>query len=219
MGRPSEGLMSGSLFSQPRIVRMRRRSRAADVSLAGSLCAPSAGFRPPTARLRLPQGRGGSDWSKICSCPVEARARDLGVRWSLANDERFAQDVSAKGIGRSLDELRRRVAESEGIGRRRRGDEGHRGRGSHDIQDALRRDADLSSQHTQTTQTVSQVVAGQGPPPQISQPSIAPPAGPGPQSQTQTPFPRRRRRRGTPGTVRGPGPSGLGDGPLSPMPT
>lgn len=88
----------------------------------------------------------GSDWTKICSCPFVARARDRGVRWSFANDVRFVEDKSAKGSGRGPDELRRRVAEGEGIGRRKRGCEGHRGRGSYDIQDVARRGADASAQ-------------------------------------------------------------------------
>lgn len=127
----------------------------------------------------------GSDWSKICSCPIVARARDLGTRWMCANDDRFIQSASAKGTGRGLEELRRRVTEYEGIGRRRYGFDGYMVRGAHGIQDAMPQGADSLLQSSQVGPGPAKAPAPAPPAPHII---VAQPSGPGPQSVPQTPL-------------------------------
>lgn len=80
---------------------------------------------PPHCGFAFSYGRakeapkGGFCWSLICSCPVGARASDLGVLWTYNKDERIFNDITSKGAGKRLEELRLR-----GIGRRKRGFQG-----------------------------------------------------------------------------------------------
>lgn len=73
-----------------------------------------------------------STWQQICAYPMVKHAGGLGERWSHANDERFIAEVVAKCVGHRLEDLRRRAATGQGIGRSR-GFGGHRGRGMYDI--------------------------------------------------------------------------------------